>query len=126
MDLIGSIHLAFAVLAMVSGLGVVLARKGTPQHRFVGRIYATGLIPVWLRRPAGGGWRELHARFMSWACVGLLAAAVSEIATRYLEFPFGATVAIASAFVILTGGVIIGRQIPITLNAPPVRGLRDP
>jgi hypothetical protein len=44
---------------------------------------------------------------MSWSYVGLLAAAVAESSTRYLNFDFGWTVAIATTAVVLVGSRLI-------------------
>lgn len=53
---------------------------------------------------------------MSWSFVGLLAAAVSEVSTRYLFTPFGATVIAATASVLLIGGVLIERLLARALR----------
>jgi len=76
-----------------------------------------GALVAWRRKPARG-WRTAHAYWMCWSYVGLLAAAVSESATRYLDFHFGWTVGIATASVILAGAVLINRRLP------PLLGLR--
>jgi hypothetical protein len=49
---------------------------------------------------------------MSWSYVGLLAAAVSEITTRLLLFPFGWTVAVSSVLVFLVGGLMVRKGVP--------------
>ena len=72
-----------------------------------------GLRAAWLRHPQ---WRIAHAYWMSWSYVGLLAAAVSETATRYLDFNFGWTVGIATALVGLAGAVVINRRLPALLG----------
>jgi len=68
-----------------------------------------GVGAAWRRGP---NWRDLHAYWMCWSYVGLLAAAVSETATRYLDFNFGWTVALASIMVLALGGVVISRRLP--------------
>jgi uncharacterized membrane protein len=73
-----------------------------------------GVRAAWLRR---GNWRPVHAYWMSWSYVGLLAAAVSESATRYLDFGFGWTVAIATGLVLLGGGWVINRRLPGLVGA---------
>ena len=70
-----------------------------------------GVTSVWRRRPAHG-WKAAHAYWMSWSYVGLLAAAVSESSTRYLNFDFGWSVAIATFSVVLIGAVVINRRLP--------------
>jgi uncharacterized membrane protein len=76
-----------------------------------------GVRSAWTRKPAQG-WRIAHAYWMCWSYVGLLAAAVSETATRYLDFHFGWTVAAATGMVILAGALVINRRLP------PLLGLR--
>jgi uncharacterized membrane protein len=122
---IGLVHLLAAVLALASGLLVLLTRKGKRRHRRLGWTYVgamaavnltalmiydlfggfgpfhiaalvsgvtiiAGVIPAVRRRPARG-WVEYHAHWMVWSYIGLVAAAVSEISTRFLDLPFGAT-----------------------------------
>lgn len=59
------------------------------------------------------GWLPAHATFMSWSYVGLLAAAVAESSTRWLNLPFGWTVAVSSLIVIVVGGMVISRRVPV-------------
>jgi len=44
--LIGAIHLALAVLALVCGLLVTLGHKGDGRHRTLGRIYFVSMLGV--------------------------------------------------------------------------------
>ena len=74
---------------------------------------AVGVRSAWVKHR---NWRISHAYWMSWSYVGLLAAAVSESATRYLDFDFGWTVAIATLLVIVSGGLVISRRIPVLLR----------
>src|SRR5919108_5806657 len=53
-----------------------------------------GFIPVYLRRPPAA-WMQLHATFMCWSYVGLLAAFVSEVAVRVPGIGFGTAVVAA-------------------------------
>lgn len=83
-----------------------------------------GVIPARKRKPRGG-WLFLHANMMAWSYIGLLAAAVSEVSTRYLDYPFGKTVLLSSCLVFLAGGLVIGRKIPTTtgrMSAQPAKG----
>jgi uncharacterized membrane protein len=82
-----------------------------------------GLVPVVRKRPPGG-WLFYHAEFMSWSYVGLLAAAVSEITTRLLLFPFGWTVAVSSVLVFLVGGLIIRKGVPVGIARVRANGAR--
>lgn len=150
MDVLGLSHFFTALLAMTSGAVVVLRPKGTPFHRWTGRVYFAsmlavnltalsiydlfngfgpfhvaaiislasvlmGVIVAWRRKPRKT-WREAHAYWMSWSYAGLLAAAVSETATRYLALPFGWTVAGATFAVIGISAMIINRNVPRLVN----------
>ena len=84
----------------------------------------SGMVPVIVRRPRGG-WLELHARFMSWSYVGLLAAAVSEGTTRIPDWPFAAAVIIPSAFVVAVGGVLIQKRMRTAFGQLPARVRRQ-
>jgi len=67
-----------------------------------------GFVPAYLRLPRGR-WLEFHYEFMNWSYVGLIAAGVSEAATRLPSAPFWPAV-IASMFaVFFTGGMLIVR-----------------
>jgi uncharacterized membrane protein len=67
-----------------------------------------GFIPAFLRLPHGR-WLELHYEFMNWSYVGLVAAGVSEAATRLPAAPFWPAVAAGSAIVFIVGGMLIAR-----------------
>jgi len=43
---LGLMHLVVALLAIVAGMLVVMSRKGTPKHRFLGRVYVCMMIAV--------------------------------------------------------------------------------
>lgn len=150
MDMLGWIHLAFAVLAMVAGPVVLLLRKGDRRHRMVGWTYISamvglnitalgiydllgrfgpfhiaalaslvtviaGLIPVRRRQPRRL-WVRYHATWMVWSCVGLYAAAASEISTRYLDVTFWGTVVAATVVVLGVGGLLIRWFLPGSLE----------
>lgn len=74
-----------------------------------------GVQVAWRKKPARH-WKVAHAYWMSWSYVGLLAAAVSESATRYLHYDFGWTVGLATAAVLTVGGLIINRRLPPLLG----------
>jgi len=74
-----------------------------------------GVTAAWRHKPAHG-WKTAHAYWMSWSYVGLLAAAVSETSTRYFNFNFGWSVAIATSVVVLIGAMVINRRLPLLLG----------
>ncbi len=67
-----------------------------------------GFIPVILHLPLGR-WLELHFEFMNWTYVGLIAAGVSEAATRLPSAPFWPAVVAGMFAVFLLGGMLISR-----------------
>ena len=91
---------------------------------------AAGMIPVLLRVPRNG-WLEMHAQFMSWAYIGLLCAAASELLSRIpavrrawgeaivaFGLPgtdFGFTVGFTSALVAIAGGALLTFYMPRAL-----------
>ena len=75
----------------------------------------SGVVPVLLRSPRGG-WIQLHAYFMSWSYVGLLAAAASETLIRVPETPFWWAVVAASTVVVFVGAWFIYRNVPRILR----------
>ena len=75
-----------------------------------------GFVPVYLRRPRVG-WMQLHATFMCWSYVGLLAAFVSEVAVRDPRVGFGSAVIAATVIVVAGGAVLIHTRVPRILVA---------
>jgi uncharacterized membrane protein len=67
-----------------------------------------GFIPAYLRLPHGR-WLEFHYEFMNWSYVGLIAAGVSEAATRLPAAPFWPAVVASMFAVFLLGGILISR-----------------
>lgn len=82
-----------------------------------------GFVAAFRRRPRGA-WIAVHAQFMSWSYVGLMAAAVSEVTSRLPGLPFGWTVATSSLVVFFVGCIIIRRAVPHAIRSVSVRGLR--
>jgi uncharacterized membrane protein len=70
-----------------------------------------GFVPVYLRRPHGHR-MEMHGMFMSWSFVGLLAALISEIATRVPGVQFGVGATIATVVVVGGGALVIHTRVP--------------
>ncbi len=67
-----------------------------------------GFVPAYLRLPRGG-WLDFHYEFMNWSYVGLIAAGVSEAATRLPSAPFWPAVIASMCAVFLIGGMLIAR-----------------
>lgn len=70
-----------------------------------------GFVPVFLRRPRTR-WMELHATFMCWSYVGLLAAFLAEIAVRVPGMRFGPAVIAATVVVVALGALAIHTRVP--------------
>lgn len=67
-----------------------------------------GFLPAFRHTPQGR-WLELHYEFMNWSYVGLVAAGVSEAATRLPSAPFWPAVAAGTMVVFIIGGALIAR-----------------
>lgn len=83
-----------------------------------------GFVPAFLRRPAPS-WLQLHAYFMSWSYVGLVAAGVAQIATMSTSLPTWFAVGLPSILIVLIGGALIHTRVPKILAAL-VPGRRHP
>ncbi len=71
-----------------------------------------GYQAVWRKFP---GWKVPHAHFMVGSYVGLVAAAVAEVASRVPGWSFGASVFISSAVVIVAGVALMRKLLPKAL-----------
>ena len=67
-----------------------------------------GFIPAYFHLPRKR-WLDLHYEFMNWSYVGLIAAGVSEAATRIPSAPFWPAVIASMLAVFLIGGMLIVR-----------------
>lgn len=76
-----------------------------------------GWLPARRRGRSPRRWLPRHAYWMCGSYVGLLAAAVSEVSTRYLDTPFGFTVATASLVVFAAGVGMMARYVPRLLGS---------
>lgn len=70
-----------------------------------------GFVPVYLRRPQTT-WMSLHAIFMGWSYVGLVAAFISEIATHTPGVRFGTGVTVATFLAVAGGAIVIHTRVP--------------
>lgn len=84
----------------------------------------SGMVPVIGRLPRKV-WLDLHSTFMEWSYVGLLAAAVSELTTRVLSWPFAVAVIIPSAIIIAVGGTLIQMRMSTARSRLPARFRRE-
>jgi len=82
-----------------------------------------GFVPVLLRRPRIG-WMDLHAHFMCWSYVGLVAAFFAEVGVRMPGLRFGPAVIVATVLTIVIGAVLIFRQVPKILAGNGIAPLR--
>lgn len=136
-------HIGTAISAMLFGLCVLFARKGTRLHKQLGYAYffnmlglnisalfiyqltghfgpfhgaalaslftlIAGFIPAYLHLPRRQ-WLEFHYEFMNWSYLGLIAAGVSEAATRLPSAPFWPAVVASMSAVFFIGGILIVR-----------------
>ncbi len=102
----GRVYLGAMLATNLTALGIyeLFARFG-PFHVFALLSLLSvlaGVVPVWRRK---AGWMERHAQWVLGSYVGLCSAAVAEISSHLLAFPFGPTVIISSAIVLITGWV---------------------
>ncbi len=74
-----------------------------------------GIVPARRRRPKGR-WLRIHAYWMTGSYVGLVAAAVAETSTRYLDYDFGTTVIIATVAVSAAGVTAIRAWVPSAIR----------
>ncbi len=72
---------------------------------------AAGVVPAILRRPQTE-WMSLHAYFMCWSYVGLVAAFIAEIAVRVPGVGFGQGVIGALIVTVAGGALLIHTRIP--------------
>jgi uncharacterized membrane protein len=140
---LGSVHLIAAIIAMITGLIVILkGAKGNISHRRIGYIYVfsmlllngtafgiynfgsfsmfhffsivslasitTGMLPMIFKF---SNKMRFHYRFMSWSVVGLYAAFIAEIFTRFIRFDyFWVAVMIGTIAVSAIGGYLIEKN----------------
>lgn len=116
----GRVYLATMLVVNISALSIYDLFDGFGPFHVAAIISLTsvllGVYSAWTRHK---NWMVAHAYWMSWSYVGLLAAAVSETATRYLYLPFGWTVAAATFLVVGAGAMIINRRLPVLLGLKP-------
>lgn len=116
---LGYLYTAALLLANVSALSVYQeSGQIGPFHVLAVISLATltaGFVPAFLRRP-GMAWLNLHAYFMSWSYVGLVAAGVAQLATHYSPLPGALAVALPSTIVVAVGALLIHTKVPRALG----------
>lgn len=118
--ILGYFYATFLLAVNVSALSVYEDSVGVGPFHVLAVVSAvtliSGLVPAFLRRPASW-WLDLHAYFMSWSYVGLVAAGAAQIATMSTILPTWFAVGLPSILIVLVGGVLIHTRIPKILAA---------
>lgn len=89
-----------------------------PFHWMVLASLATLLGGFLSARRRSAGWLIRHAYLMATSYVGLMAAAVAEVASRVPGWSFGASVTVSSAVVMVIGFWIMFRTVPRIAGGP--------
>lgn len=113
--ILGYCYVASLLLVNVSALSVYEdSAVAGPFHVLAAVSLVTlfsGFVPVFFRRPASR-WLGLHAYFMSWSYVGLVAAGTAQLATMSSDLPGVVLVGLPSVLIVIVGGVLIHTQVP--------------
>lgn len=121
---LGRLYALALLLVNLSALSVYedSGRPG-PFHILALMSLATltaGFVPAFLRKPRTA-WTDLHAYFMSWSYVGLVAAGIAQIVTKFSHLPGAVAVGLPSILVVVGGGLFIHTRVPGVLAALPSR-----
>ena len=115
---LGYLYSAALLLVNLSALMVYVDSSGFGPFHVLALIslatLAGGFIPAVLRRP-NDSWLDIHAYFMSWSYVGLVAAGVAQITTNVA----GAgtiQVVIPVILIVLVGVLLIHGRVPHILS----------
>lgn len=124
---LGYLYSVALLLVNLSALSVYEESEGPgPFHVLALISLATliaGFAPAFLRKPRNA-WMNLHAYFMSWSYVGLVAAGVAQMATKVSSLPGVIAVGLPSVLIVVGGGLLIHRQVPQALIALTSRNVR--
>jgi len=116
--LLGYLYAGALLLVNLSALSVYEEASGLgPFHILALVSLATlsgGFIPAFRRWPRDS-WLEVHAYFMSWSYVGLVAAGAAQMATKHLG-PGVLQVAAPTALTVALGAVLIHSRVPRILS----------
>lgn len=117
---LGYFYAVSLLLVNVSALSVYEASTGIGPFHILALVslvtLISGFFPAFLRRPVTW-WLDLHAYFMSWSYVGLVAAGAAQFATMSTSLPPQLAVGLPSILLVIIGGVLIHTRIPQTLVA---------
>ncbi len=112
--LLGYLYSSALLLVNLSALTVYQDAAGPGPFHYLALIslatLSAGFITAFLRKPAQ--WMSMHAYFMSWSYVGLVAAGIAQIITEFLPFSTAFTVALPSAVIIAVGAIMIHLRTP--------------
>ena len=115
---LGYLYSAALLLVNLSALSVYVDSSGLgPFHILALISLATltgGFIPAVLRRP-NDSWLNIHAYFMSWSYVGLVAAGVAQITTKFAGHG-SFQVVIPVVLIVLAGVLLIHSRVPQILS----------
>lgn len=115
--LLGYLYSIALLMVNLSALTVYEDSTGPGPFHYLALIslatLSAGFITAFLRKPAQ--WMSMHAYFMSWSYVGLVAAGIAQIITEFLPLSTAFTVALPSAVIIAVGALIIHLRTPKTI-----------
>jgi hypothetical protein len=116
--LLGYLYSATLLFVNLSALSVYVDSSAIGPFHILALIslatLAGGFIPAVLRRP-NDSWLNIHAYFMSWSYVGLVAAGIAQITTKFA----GAgtiQVVIPVILIVLVGVLLIHVRVPHILS----------
>lgn len=115
---LGYLYSAALLLVNLSALSVYVDSSGLGPFHILALIslatLAGGFVPAILRRP-NDSWLDIHAYFMSWSYVGLVAAGIAQITTKFAG-PGSFQVVIPVVLIVLAGVLLIHSRIPQILS----------
>jgi uncharacterized membrane protein len=115
---LGRLYSAALLLVNVSALSIYRDSSGMGPFHILAMIslvtLAAGLVPAVLRRPTDS-WLELHAFFMCWSYVGLAAAGVAQLTTKFAGSGLFQVV-IPVVVIVFIGAVLIHGRVPRILS----------
>lgn len=124
---LGYLYSAALLLVNLSALSVYEESGGPGPFHILALIslatLGAGFVPAFLRKPKHA-WSSLHAYFMSWSYVGLVAAGLAQMATKLSHLPGAVAVGLPSIVVVVAGALLIHSRVPEALVAVTSRSVR--